>query len=139
MNLSDLVKAGMGMLGGGQGSSQQGIESALGQLLSGGGQGGGLGALVQQFEQAGMGDIIKGWISTGPNPAIDGSQLSQVLGNDQVSAIAKSMGVDPAQAMSQLSAVLPGLVDKMTPNGTLPEAGDLQSQLGGLLGGFLKR
>jgi uncharacterized protein YidB (DUF937 family) len=139
MNLNDLLNAGMGAMGGGQGGGMPaGLEQVLGQVLAGGGggAGGGLGGLVSKFEQAGMGDIIKGWISTGPNPAITGDQLTKVLGNDQVSAIAKQLGVDPTQAMGQLSAILPGLVDKMTPSGTVPQGMDIQGQLGGLLGGL---
>jgi uncharacterized protein YidB (DUF937 family) len=138
MSFNDLLKAGAGMLGGGQGGGMPaGMDQILGQVLSGGGgAGAGLGGLVSKFEQAGMGDIIKGWISTGPNPAISGDQLSKVLGNEQVVAIAKQMGVDPSQAMAQLSAILPGLVDKMTPSGSVPAGLDIQGQLGGLLGGL---
>jgi uncharacterized protein YidB (DUF937 family) len=139
MSFNDLLKAGAGMLGGGNsgGGMPAGMDQILGQVLSGGGgAGAGLGGLVSKFEQAGMGDIIKGWISTGPNPAISGDQLSKVLGNEQVAAIAKQLGVDPSQAMGQLSAVLPGLVDKMTPDGNVPQGLDIQGQLGGLLGGL---
>jgi uncharacterized protein YidB (DUF937 family) len=137
MNLNDLMKAGMGALGGGQTAGlPAGLDQVLGQVLSGGGAGAGLGGLVSKFEQAGMGDIIKGWISTGPNPAISADQLTKVLGNEQVSAIAKQLGVDPSQAMGQLSAILPGLVDKMTPDGNVPQNMDIQGQLGGLLGGL---
>lgn len=138
MSFNDLLKAGAGMLGGGQGGGMPaGLDQILGQVLSGnGGAGGGLGGLVSKFEQAGMGDMIKGWISTGPNPAITGDQLSRVLGNEQVAAIAKQLGVDPTQAMGQLSAILPGLVDKMTPDGNVPQNLDIQGQLGGLLGGL---
>lgn len=144
MSFNDLLKAGASMLGGGAsgGSMPAGMEQVLGQILAGGGAGGGgagLGGLVSKFEQAGMGEIIKGWISTGPNPAISGDQLSKVLGNDQVAAIAKQLGIDPTQAMGQLSAVLPGLVDKMTPDGAVPQTGDLQSMLGNVLGGLFKR
>jgi uncharacterized protein YidB (DUF937 family) len=141
MSFNDLLKAGAGMLGGGAnqglgGGMPAGMDQILGQVLSGGGGAGGLGGLVSKFEQAGMGDIIKGWISTGPNPAISGDQLSKVLGNEQVAAIAKQLGIDPSQAMGQLSAVLPGLVDKLTPNGNVPQGLDIQGQLGGLLGGL---
>jgi uncharacterized protein YidB (DUF937 family) len=138
MSFNDLLKAGASMLGGGQGGGMPaGMDQVLGQILSGGGgAGGGLGGLVQKFDQAGMGDMIKGWISTGPNPAISADQLTKVLGNDQVAAIAKQLGVDPSAAMGQLSSILPGLVDKMTPDGTVPQNLDIQGQLGGLLGGL---
>jgi uncharacterized protein YidB (DUF937 family) len=140
MSFNDLLKAGASMLGGGQGGGMPaGLDQVLGQVLSGGGAGGGaggLGGLVSKFEQAGMGDIVKGWISTGPNPGITGDQLTKVLGTEQVAAIAKQLGVDPAQAMGQLSSILPGLVDKMTPDGNVPQNIDIQGQLGGLLGGL---
>lgn len=139
MNFNDLLKAGAGMLGGSStGGMPAGLDQVLGQVLSGGGAGGagGLGGLISKFDQAGMGDIIKGWISTGPNPGISGDQLSKVLGNEQVAAIAKQLGVDPSAAMGQLSAILPGLVDKMTPDGNVPQNLDIQGQLGGLLGGL---
>jgi uncharacterized protein YidB (DUF937 family) len=120
MNLNDLMKAGMNALGGGSpGGTPAGLEAVLGQVL--GQQAGGLDGLISKFNHAGMG-------------AISGDQLKAVLGNDQVAAIAKQLGVDPTQAMGQLSAILPGLVDKMTPDGTVPPATDLHGQLGGILG-----
>ena len=50
------------------------------------------------------------------------------------------MGIDPAQLSGQLAQMLPGLIDKLTPNGALPEGGLGQSgDLMGMLGGLLKR
>ncbi|HAJ47026.1 MAG TPA: hypothetical protein DCL54_10645 [Alphaproteobacteria bacterium] len=139
MNLNDLMKMGMSALGGGQ-QTQGGLSpDALGGLLNQvlGAQGGGLNGLIDKFNQAGMGEMIKAWVSTGPNPEISADQLRNVLGNDTVGAMAKQLGIDPSAAMGQLSAILPGLVDKMTPDGVVPPQTDLQGQLGGLLGQLL--
>ncbi|OLP06365.1 hypothetical protein BLL52_2596 [Rhodoferax antarcticus ANT.BR] len=51
---------------------------------------------------------------------------------------AGQLGIDPSQLSAQLSALLPGLVDKLTPNGAIPQGGlgntgDLMGLLGGLL------
>ena len=94
------------------------------------GSGGGLNTLVQQFEQAGLGHMIQSWIGTGPNPPISPAQLQQVLGSGQLQALATKLGLSPEAVTSQLSQVLPHLVDGLPPNGQLPQ-GDL---LGGALG-----
>ncbi|MCK7496463.1 MAG: YidB family protein [Comamonadaceae bacterium] len=54
---------------------------------------GGLGGLVQAFQGQGMGDMISSWISTGPNPPISASQITDVLGHDTLSQFAAKAGV----------------------------------------------
>ena len=110
----------------------------LGGLLANNGELGGLHGLVDKFNQAGLGDVVNSWIGAGANQPISGDQLSQVLGGDVLGKVAGQLGMDPAQLSGQLSALLPGLVDKLTPNGSIPQeglgnTGDLMSMLGGLL------
>jgi uncharacterized protein YidB (DUF937 family) len=129
----DLAKGAMSMLGGDKGGNLAGVAM---DLLT---KDGGLNGLVQKFEQAGMGDMIKGWISTGPNPEISADQLSKVLGSDMVSKLAGSAGINPQDLLSQLSTNLPSIIDKLTPDGVAPDASTLEKGLGGLLGGLLKK
>jgi uncharacterized protein YidB (DUF937 family) len=103
------------------------LVGSLVQML---GSGGGLGALVQQFEQAGLGKMMQSWIATGPNPPISPAQLQQVLGSGQLQALAAKLGLSPEAVTSQIAHVLPHVVDGMTPNGTLPAGGDM---LGGAM------
>jgi uncharacterized protein YidB (DUF937 family) len=122
----------------GQMQQQGGLASVLGGLLANNGSMGGLGGLADKFNQAGLGDVISSWIGKGENLPISADQLSNVLGSDTLSSIASQLGVDPAQASGQLSQMLPGLIDKLTPHGTAPagglgNAGDLMGMLGGLL------
>lgn len=117
---------------------QGGVGNALGSLLANNGEVGGLNGLVEKFNQAGLGNVIRSWIGTGENLPISADQISQVLGNETVGKIASQFGIDPSQLAGQLSAVLPGLVDKLTPEGAAPEGGlgntgDLMGMLGGLL------
>ena len=117
---------------------QGGMAKVIGGLLANNGELGGLNGLVDKFNQAGMGDVVKSWIGTGQNQPISGDQLSQVLGGDMLGRVAGQLGMDPSQLSGQLSAVLPGLVDKLTPNGAIPQGGlgnsaDLMGMLGGLL------
>lgn len=99
------------------------LIQALMSLLGNDGQHGGLGGLAAKFQQAGLGDVIGSWIGTGQNRAISGDQLSQVLGQDTLSQLGSQFGIDPSQMAGQLSQVLPGLVDHLTPQGQAPEQG----------------
>ena len=123
----------------GQAQQQGGFANVLGGLLADNGEMGGLGGLAEKFKQGGMGDQVNSWIGNGENMPISAEQISQILGSDTVRNIASQLGIDPDQATQQLSAMLPGLIDKLTPNGQAPEgglgnSGDLMGMLGGILG-----
>ena len=90
---------------------------------------GGLQGLVQSFQQRGLGGIVDSWVSTGQNLPISPDQLSQGLGSDQLGSIAQNLGMDQAELSSKLSELLPNVVDKLTPNGHVPDSGDLGSLL----------
>jgi uncharacterized protein YidB (DUF937 family) len=109
-------------------------NKALGSVLGGGSnllasellqmiqnQPGGLQGLVQSFHDKGMGGLVSSWISSGPNPPISGDQVHQVLGSDQVKALAAKAGISPDVADAAIAQILPGLVDKLTPNGSVPD------------------
>ena len=88
---------------------------------------GGLDGLVQSFQQKGLGETVSSWVSTGQNLPITADQISHVLGSDAVKNLAARAGISPDQASSQLAALLPGLIDKLTPNGHTGDAGGLLS------------
>ena len=52
--------------------------------------------------------------------------------------IAQQTGLGGPEVSSLLAQLLPQLVDKVTPNGQVPQANDLQGMLSGLLGSFGK-
>ncbi len=125
--LDDLIKTGLSnVTGGGQ---QQGMNLATGILeMFSGQQSGGLQSLVQSFAQKGLGDIVSSWVSTGPNLPVSAGQVQNALGNDVISSLAQKAGVAPDMASSILAQVLPGMVDKLTPEGRIPESGNLLEQ-----------
>ncbi len=94
---------------------------------------GGLGGLVGAFQKKGLGDMVAGWISTGPNPPVSASQVSDVLGQDVLKQFAAKAGVPQGEAGGLLASLLPTVVDQLTPQGTVPETNSLESALGGLL------
>ena len=107
-------------------------------MLANNGPQGGLGGLASKFNQAGMGDVLNSWIGSGQNQAINGDQLTQVLGHDTIGQIAAQLGMGHGDAAGTLSHVLPGLIDQLTPHGQAPAGGlgnadDLMGMLGSLL------
>ena len=86
---------------------------------------GGLGGLLDQFRQNGLEQVINSWIGTGQNQAISPTQLHQALGQETVDELAQQTGLRHDDLLSQLSKILPGVVDKLTPNGQLPSETDM--------------
>jgi uncharacterized protein YidB (DUF937 family) len=107
-------------------------------LLSGGARGGGLQGVIQSFKDKGLGDIMSSWIGTGQNLPISGDQLKTGLGADLIGQLASKIGVSPDVAAAKLSEILPGIIDKLTPEGTVPDSGLLQQGLNFLRGNLHK-
>lgn len=97
---------------------------------------GGLGGLIGAFQRKGLGDAIASWISTGPNPPISATQAADVLGPEALGRFALKAGVPPAEAGTLLAGLLPTVIDKLTPDGKVPEAEALESTLGRLFPGL---
>jgi uncharacterized protein YidB (DUF937 family) len=86
---------------------------------------GGLGSLVERFQQNGHGDVINSWVGSGQNQPITPDQLHQALGPDAVNNLSRMTGVSPQDLVSELSRVLPGIVDKLTPQGRMPDHAEM--------------
>src|SRR5215813_2678799 len=96
---------------------------------------GGIAGLQKMFEQGGLGGVFSSWVSSGQNLPISADQLQNVLHSGALEAAAQKSGMDPNQLTGMMSTLLPHLVDKLTPNGQVPEGGALQSLLKGLAAG----
>jgi uncharacterized protein YidB (DUF937 family) len=81
---------------------------------------GGLAAVVQKFEQQGLGGIARSWVGTGANLPIEPHQLEHVIGSDLVQQLAGKIGIPAPELLQKLAQVLPQAVDKMTPDGVIP-------------------
>ena len=112
-----------GLMGGGaqpQGQPNPLMQIAL-QLLQ---QNGGLEGLLGRFQQAGYADQAQSWVSTGENQPISGDALEQVLGQGQLGQIARQLGLSRGETAGGLASILPQVVDRMTPQGQVPEHSD---------------
>jgi uncharacterized protein YidB (DUF937 family) len=89
----------------------------------------GVGDLLQRFQAAGLGHVADSWVGNGPNQPINPEDLHRALGDEQVQSMARQSGMSTSQLLPLLARYLPTIVDRMTPNGQLPQRGG-----GGLLG-----
>ena len=101
-----------GLLGSGVGGTGAGLRSAGGI--------GGLGGLLNRFQQSGHSDVATSWVGTGENRPIAPNQLESALGSDTVEDLSHQTGMPRQDLLSELSHVLPGVVDKLTPHGRVP-------------------
>ena len=133
MGILDTIGQAVGAMTGG-GSNQNPLLQAAIQMLGQRGANSGLAGLVQDFQKNGLGEIVNSWVSTGQNLPITAQQIQQGLGGDLLTQLAGKAGLSPEVAGGQLAGLLPGLVDKLTSNGTLPDATMLEQGLGLLRG-----
>jgi uncharacterized protein YidB (DUF937 family) len=87
------------------------------------------------FQQGGLGEVFSSWVSSGQNLPVSSDALENVLHSGALRQAAESAGIDPNQLTGMMSTLLPHLVDKLTPNGQIPDASALQSMLRGLAAG----
>jgi len=102
-----------GLLGGLVGAMGGGASS--GHVVSGG-----LGDLLNSFQQAGHGDVAQSWVKDGPNQPVAPQQVEQAVGPDIIDQLAKSTGMSRDQLLAKLSQVLPQAVDGLTPDARVP-------------------
>ena len=96
-----------------------------GSTMNNAGMPGGLGNILSQFQQAGLGHVAQSWVGNGPNQPVSPQQLQNVFGEDRVQDMAGQAGMEPGDFLSQLSQHLPNAVNGMTPDGRLPDEGPM--------------
>ena len=129
----------MGLLDGLLGSVLGGMAGPQNQAQGGGQllqmvltmlqQNGGIEGLLAKMQQAGYGGQAQSWIGTGQNQPVPPDALSQIFGQGQLADIARQLGVSRDDAAGGLARALPDVVDRMTPDGRIPEdTNDLVAQ-----------
>lgn len=125
--LDDVTKLAGAASGGVSGNAA--LLTGVLQMLGTGASGGGLAGIVQGFQKAGLGDAVASWVSTGKNLPISADQLQQGLGAGHIQQLAKASGLTEGAAASALAGLLPTVIDRLTPTGAMPQAGQLQQLL----------
>lgn len=120
-----------GMLEGALNSAQGNGAGAAPQMA------GGLGGLTELLRNSGLGDAVESWIGTGANQSVSAEQVGQALDQSgHLQQLADAAGISKDQAAQHLSELLPEIINRLTPNGSLPEG---QLNLGSLAAQLLNR
>lgn len=86
-------------------------------------QGGGIAGFLDRFKTAGLGGLAQSWLGGGAAPqAPSTGQLEQVFGGSGglLSLISSKLGLSGSTATSALAFVLPQLISRLTPGGSVP-------------------
>jgi uncharacterized protein YidB (DUF937 family) len=127
MSLLDGIAAVAGSLLSGSDKQKQLTSAALSRISDP--ATGGLLGLVNTLRQLGLDDVVSSWISTGENKPISPEQVQNALGEGQINQMAQNMGVSHQEVSTGLAGLLPQLIDKLTPDGKLPESSVLDQGL----------
>lgn len=110
-----------------------GLGGILGQVLGGGavagGGPGGLGGLLEQLNRAGFSEQADSWVARGPNKPISPDAMTQIFGRDGLQHISRQTGISEDEATRGLSQLLPEVVDRVTPDGSMPDVDALRSSV----------
>lgn len=129
MGLSDFLKESGEQLAGAA-AVDQGEASAISSLLGEGA--GGLSGLLGKLGAGGLDDTVKSWVGKGENLPVSAEQIKAALNSDQLEAIATKLGVSKDVAAAKIAEFLPGMIDKLTPDGLVPDPVALAQKLTGL-------
>jgi len=91
---------------------------------------GGFAGFLERFNRAGLGDTASSWVKDSANMPISNEQLESVLAHSELENMANQVGTNYETATSAAAFMMPQVVDRLTPNGVLPDENDLLSTTG---------
>lgn len=134
--MDDLIKLAaelfLKQLTNGQGLNLQTVMSAMQGLLPTENGQLNMGALVSQFSQGGMDNLVQSFLGDGNNMNMSAAQVMSIFGADRMGQFASSLNMEPNNAADALSNVIPDLIDQNS------QGGDLAGIAGQLMGGLFK-
>ena len=139
MGLMDMVTSMMGQAGGEQGDKATVTGGLMEELQN---HPGGVGGLMQSFQQNGLGGLVQQWSSGQTTPAAP-SQVEQGLGGTGlIDNIAQRTGMSPTVVKMGLAIAIPMLIHHYFSNGHVDQQGQQtgpQPESGGVLQNILGR
>ncbi len=105
------------------------ISQRLQSGLAGNGIGAALGDLVAQFRSSGQAEAAESWVSTDANRPMNVDEMEAALGAETIDELSQKTGLPRAELLLRLNAALPDVVNRLTPDGRLPNPDETQSFL----------
>jgi len=83
---------------------------------------GSLATLLNQFRRIGAGESVGSWIGQGPNKPLQQHQIREVIDTETLHELSQHTGLDKEELVERIARELPEVVDRLTPDGRLPQA-----------------
>ena len=87
---------------------------------------GGLTDLIGKLSAGGVSPQVNSWVGQGANQPVQPGQLGSALGQNVLAELSQRTGMSQQELLSQLSTVLPQIINHLTPNGRMPTLADLE-------------
>jgi uncharacterized protein YidB (DUF937 family) len=81
----------------------------------------GLREVLDRFRNAGSGDKVDSWVKDGPSEGIEPHQVEAAVDDATLTALSEQTGLSREELLRRLALELPDAVDRMTPDGKLPD------------------
>jgi uncharacterized protein YidB (DUF937 family) len=119
-----------GKMFGGEGGQGKLMQSVIGMI-----SGGGVSGLLSKFQNAGMEDKTRSWVSTDqPNQQLSAEEVRRGLGDQEVERLSQESGMPLDEVASNLGTMIPETVNELTPDGNVPDQSTVQQRIGSLAG-----
>lgn len=129
------------------------LDQLAGQVLGGGENGnmvqlvmalinnteGGLPGLISRLQAGGLAEEVASWLGGGANASVGAGEITNALGEGMIGQLASQFGMSNGEVAGGLSAALPGLIDKLSPQGEVSSDNALLEQGLSMLGGMFGR
>ena len=76
---------------------------------------------LEQLQRTGFAEQADSWVGRGANKPISPDAMTQIFGRDGLEQISRQAGISEDEASRGLSELLPEVVDRMTPEGEVPD------------------
>lgn len=116
MGLFDTVVDAAAAIGREMGVNQS-LVNGVAELL----KGDGMRTILEGVKGGELEEVVKSWISKGANKPITAANIQKVLGSGKILEIAEMAGLSSEQTAVILKDLLPKLIDRFTPNGTIEQ------------------
>lgn len=83
---------------------------------------GGLREVLDRFRQAGSGDKVDTWVQDGPSERLEPDQVEAAVDEETLKSLSEQTGLSRDELLRRLALELPPAVDRMTPDGKIPDS-----------------
>lgn len=82
---------------------------------------GGLKNFLQLFAEKDLGEVAESWVGKGDKEQATPQDIQLALGVTRIEELAKTCGLTPGETSESLTAILPQVINALTPDGIIPE------------------